>query len=207
MVDNAKSQIAVLVSGRGSNLQAIIDSIEQGNLCAEIALVLSNKQSAPALERAEKRGIPIRFIDPRKFSSREEFDREMIRVLKSTAVDLICLAGFMRILSREFIQAFDRKIINIHPSLLPAFPGLNAQQQALDYGVKISGCTVHFVDVEVDAGPVILQATVPVVDSDTEDTLSNKILEQEHIIYPRAIKMFLENRLGFSGNKVQLKSD
>ena len=195
-------KLAVLVSGRGTNLQAIIDAVEHRELPAKIAIVLCNIKDAFALERAQNRGIETAFLDPKSFSGKAEYDRAMIDLLQSKSVDLVCLAGFMRILGKAFIQAFSGKIINIHPSLLPAFPGLHPQKQALEYGVKFSGCSVHFVDEGVDSGPIILQSVVPVYDTDDEETLSSRILEQEHMLYPRAIRLCLENRLTLSGRTV-----
>lgn len=198
-------KIGVLVSGRGTNLQAIIDAIENEELNADIAVVLSNKKDAPALERAQKKGIETAYLNPKQFSSKKEYDLALAGELKNRQVDLVCLAGYMRILSPEFIGMFPNKIINIHPSLLPAFPGLNVQQKAIDYGVKFSGCTVHFVNEEVDDGPIILQAAVPVHPSDDAATLSERILIQEHLIYPRAIQMIVENRLHIENRKVSYK--
>ena len=195
-------KIGVLVSGRGTNLQAIIDAIENGQVDARIVLVLSNKQDAPALERANKHGIESLRLDPEPFAGKKEYDRAVAGELKERGVDLVCLAGYMRILDPEFIRAFQGKIINIHPSLLPAFPGLNVQQKAIDYGVKFSGCTVHFVNEEVDAGPIILQAVVPVHESDDAESLAERILIQEHLIYPRALQMIVENRLHINNRKV-----
>ncbi len=184
-----KFKLAVLVSGRGSNLQAIIDSIEQDAPDIQLSIVISNVKDAPALKRAEKHGIETVFIDPAASLDRKAFDKAVIDKLKERSVDLICLAGYMRILGREFIQTFANRIINIHPSLLPAFPGLDAQKQAIDYGVKFSGCTVHFVDEGIDSGPIIMQTAVPVFDHDDEESLTQRILEQEHILYPKAIKL------------------
>jgi len=198
-------RLGVLVSGNGTNLQAIIDQIESGTLTAKIPLVISNVKNAFALERARSHGIEAVFIDPKSFPCREEYDRAMMDLLKAESVDLICLAGFMRILGKEFIQAFSGKIINIHPSLLPAFPGLHPQRQALDHGVKFSGCTVHFVDEGVDSGPIILQSVVPVYDSDDEGELSRRILEQEHLLYPRAIQLIIEDRLTLSARRITQK--
>ena len=198
-------RIGVLVSGRGTNLQAIIDAIEAGELNAEIAVVLSNKKEAPALERAQKKGIETAYLDPKQFASKKEYDLTLARELKNRRVDLVCLAGYMRILNPEFIGMFPDKIINIHPSLLPAFPGLDVQQKAIDHGVKFSGCTVHFVNEEVDGGAIILQAVVPVHSSDDAATLSDRILIQEHLIYPRAIQMIVENRLHIENRKVSYK--
>jgi phosphoribosylglycinamide formyltransferase-1 len=198
-------KIGVLVSGRGTNLQAIIDAIADGALNADIAVVLSNKKDAPALERAQKKGLETAYLEPKQFASKKEYDLVLARELKNRRVDLVCLAGYMRILSPEFIGMFPDKIINIHPSLLPAFPGLDVQQKAIDYGVKFSGCTVHFVNEEVDGGPIILQAVVPVHPSDDAAALSERILIQEHLIYPRAIQMIAENRLHIENRKVSFK--
>ena len=198
-------KIGILVSGRGTNLQAIINAIENEELNARIALVLSNKKEAPALERAQKKGIETVYLDPKAFASKKEFDLALAGELENRQVDLVCLAGYMRILGPEFIKKFDGKIINIHPSLLPAFPGLDVQQKAIDYGVKFSGCTVHFVNEEVDGGPIILQAVVPVHESDDAKTLAERILIQEHLIYPRAIQMIVENRLHIEDRKVSCK--
>jgi len=201
-----KFKLAVLVSGRGSNLQAIIDSIEESNLTAEISLILSNVPEAYALQRGKKHGLESVFLDPKYFSSRDDYEKRMIELLKTKSIDLVCLAGFMRILGKKFIKAFPRKIINIHPSLLPAFPGLNVQKKALEHGVKFSGCTVHFVNEEVDGGAIILQAVVPILDADDLQSLSDRILEQEHIIYPEAIRLIIEDNLVFSGRQVAQKT-
>ena len=198
-------KIGVLASGRGTNLQAIIDAIENGEVDARIALVLSDQPDAPALERANKHGIESLWLDPKQFSGKKEYDRAVAGKLKEKGVDLVCLAGYMLILGPEFIRTFEGKIINIHPSLLPAFPGLNVQQQAIDCGVKFSGCTVHFVNEEVDAGPIILQAVVPVHESDDAESLAGRILIQEHLIYPRAIQLIAENRLHIDNRKVFIK--
>ncbi len=198
-------KIGVLVSGRGTNLQAIIDAIENGQVDARIVLVLSDQPDAPALDRANKHGIESMWLDPKQFSGKMEYDRAVAGKLKEKGVDLVCLAGYMRILGPEFIRTFEGKIINIHPSLLPAFPGLNVQQKAIDYGVKFSGCTVHFVNEEVDAGPIILQAVVPVHESDDAGSLAERILVQEHLIYPRAIQLIAENHLRIDNRKVSTK--
>jgi len=198
-------KIGILVSGRGTNLQAIIDAIDNGELSARIAVVLSNKKEAPALERAQQKGIQTATLDPKQFADKKAYDLALARELEDHGVDLVCLAGYMRILSPEFIRKFDGKIINIHPSLLPAFPGLNVQQKAIDHGVKFSGCTVHFVNEEVDGGPIILQAVVPVHESDDAETLADRILIQEHLIYPRAIQLIVENRLHIENRKVSSK--
>ena len=198
-------KLAVLVSGRGSNLQAIIDSIERNEINVHLSAVLSNKKDALAMRRAEKHGIETIFIDPASYKNRKAFDKAMINKLRAMSIDLVCLAGYMRILGKEFIQAFSGKIINIHPSLLPAFPGLNAQKQAIEYGVKFSGCTAHFVDEKVDSGPIILQTAVPVYDHDDAESLSQRILEQEHHIYPKAIKLIAENKLNLNNRTVTHK--
>ena len=195
-------KLAALVSGRGSNLQAIIDSIERKELDAQLSIVISNIKDASALVRAERHGIETIFIDPASYTNRKSYDQALIDKLKLSAIDLICLAGYMRILGEEFILNFSRKIINIHPSLLPAFPGLNAQKQAIEYGVKFSGCTVHFVDAGVDSGPIILQTAVPVYDNDCEESLSKRILKQEHYLYPKAIAMIIENKFNLDGRIV-----
>ena len=202
-----KFKLAVLASGQGTNLQAIIDQIEQGTLAAEISIVISNVNTAFALERAKKYGIKPIFLDPKSFSGKQEFDRALVDLLSAEAIDLVCLAGYMRILGKVFINSFSGKIINIHPSLLPAFPGLHPQRQALQHGVKFSGCTVHFVDEGVDSGPIILQSAVPVYDLDDEETLSKRILEQEHIIFSRAIQLMVENRLTVSERTVSQKNN
>lgn len=198
-------KIGILVSGRGTNLQAIINAIDNGELNARIAVVLSNKKEAPALARAQAKGIETVFLDPKQFAGKKEFDLALAKELEDREIDLVCLAGYMRILGPEFIRKFEGKIINIHPSLLPAFPGLDVQQKAIDYGVKFSGCTVHFVNEEVDAGPIILQAVVPIHETDDADTLAKRILIQEHLIYPRAIQMIAENRLHIENRKVTCK--
>lgn len=197
-----KFKLAVLVSGRGSNLQAIIDSIEKNNMPAEIVLVISNVKDAYALERAHKHGIEGLFIDPKSYPDKNRYEQNLIEQIQSKAVDLICLAGYMRVLGAHFIESFTDRIINIHPSLLPAFPGLNAQKRALEHGTRFSGCTVHYVNEEVDSGAIILQAVVPIFDNDNETSLSERILEQEHIIYPQAIRMIIEGQLTLSGRRV-----
>jgi len=198
-------KLAVLVSGRGSNLQAIIDSIDREELDAHLSIVISNTKDAMALKRAEKHGIKTIFIDPSTYLNSKEYDKALVLKLKEFSIDLICLAGYMRILGEEVIQTFEKKIINIHPSLLPAFPGLNAQKQAINHGVKFSGCTVHFVDSGVDSGPIILQTVVPVYDNDDEKSLSKRILEQEHYLYPKAIKMIQEKKISLNGRTVTSK--
>ena len=194
--------IAVLVSGSGTNLQAIIDAIEARRLDARIKVVVSNNPGAYALERARRHGIPTEVLENRGFPSREDYDRELVRVLRSYGVELVVLAGFMRILSSVIIREFPMRIMNIHPALLPSFPGLRVQKKALEHGVKFSGCTVHFVDEGVDTGPIIIQAVVPVLDGDTEESLSRRILREEHRIYPQAIQLFAEGRLEVKGRRV-----
>ena len=194
-------RIGVLLSGRGSNFEALAESVSTGRIpSAEISIVISNKPGAVGLERAQARGIPARAI-PSKGLEREIYDRQVAAVLQEYKVDLICLAGYMRLLSPFFVAAFPQRILNIHPSLLPSFPGLESQRQALDYGVKLAGCTVHFVDENLDAGPITLQAVVPVHDSDDEHTLVARILEQEHIAYSEAIRIVLEGQYEVRGRK------
>ena len=194
-------RLGILISGRGSNFQAIADHIDAGKLDAEIAIVISNRGDAPGLEIARERGIPAVCI-PSKGLDREIYDRQLVEELCRHQVDLVCLAGFMRLLSATFIRAFANRILNIHPSLLPSFPGLDAQHQAFDHGVKIAGCTVHFVDEDLDAGPIVLQATVPVYDDDTVERLSARILEQEHRIYSEAIGIVLSGGWTIEGRRV-----
>jgi phosphoribosylglycinamide formyltransferase-1 len=197
-----KLRIGVLVSGSGSNLQAIIDRIEAGVLNAEIRVTISNRSDAYALVRSEKHGIPTTVIRHQDFRTREDFDRRMIEILQSHEVELVVMAGFMRVLTPVFLHAFPLRIMNIHPALLPAFPGTHVQQQAIDYGVKFSGCTVHFADEGVDTGPVIIQAVVPVLPRDTAETLAARILREEHRIYPQAIQFYAEGKIFVSGRKV-----
>ena len=199
-------KLAVLVSGRGSNLQAIIDSIDREELDAHLSIVISNTKDAMALKRAEKHGIKTISIDPSTYLNSKEYDKALVLKLKEFSINLICLAGYMRILGKEVIQTFEKKIINMHPSLLPAFPGLNAQRQAINHGVKFSGCTVHFVDSGVDSGPIILQTVVPVYDNDDEKSLSKRILEQEHYLYPKAISIIKENKINGAGRTVKRKT-
>jgi len=195
-------RIGVLLSGRGSNFEALADSVASGKIPnAEIALVLSNREAAAGIDRAKSRGLVTRII-PSKGLEREAYDRLVVAALNETKVDLVCLAGYMRLLSPYFVSAFPQKILNIHPSLLPSFPGLEAQKQALDYGVKFAGCTVHFVDENLDAGPIILQSVVPVEDGDTEETLSTRILKEEHRIYSEAVKLVLEGKYKIVGRRV-----
>ena len=197
-------KLGILLSGRGSNFEAIADSIQAGRLPAEIAIVISNRADAPGLEAARRRGLNAKLI-PSKGRQREEHDAEVIAALKEAAVDLVCLAGYMRLLSPGFIRAFPNRILNIHPSLLPAFPGLEAQKQAIEYGAKVSGCTVHLVDETLDNGPVILQKTVPVLEGDDEYSLAARILEQEHIAYTEALRLLLSGEVEVQGRKVVRK--
>ncbi len=194
--------IGVLVSGNGSNLQTIIDRIEEGKLAARITCVISNNAGAFALERARRHGIAGLHLDHRLFPDRASYDAALLDALRRHEVDLVVLAGFMRIITPLILEAYPHAVVNIHPALLPAFPGLHAQKQAIDYGVKISGCTVHFVDSGTDTGPVIIQSAVPVLDGDTEETLSARIQVEEHRIYPEAIRLFAEKRLKVEGRKV-----
>ena len=194
-------RLAILISGRGSNFEAIADNVAAGRLEAEIAVVVSNKPEARGLEVAHQRGLKTVCI-PSKGVPREVYDRALAAEIKKHGIDLICLAGFMRLLTPEFIRQFPMRILNIHPSLLPAFPGLDAQQQALSHGVKVSGCTVHFVDENLDAGPIVLQAAVPVLDGDTVDSLSERILREEHRIYTEAIALILSGRYEIQGRRV-----
>lgn len=197
--------IAVLVSGRGSNLQSIIDNIENGYIPdAAIKVVVSDKGDAYALERAKDHGIDGLFIDPSAFDSKKGYEQEVLGRLEKYDTQLVLLAGYMRIMGKDIIEAYRNRIMNIHPALLPSFMGLHAQKQAFDYGVKVAGCTVHFVDEGMDTGPIILQRSVPVLEDDTEDTLAERILEQEHKIYPEAVKLFAEGRLKVDGRKVSI---
>lgn len=194
-------KIAVLISGRGSNLQAIIDSIDSGYLPARVICVISDKPGAEGLKRAEKHNIEAVALDHKKFPGKDAYEAELLRVLKEKSPDLICLAGYMRIVGKGLISAFKSRIVNIHPALLPSFPGLNAQRQALDHGAKISGCTVHFVDEGCDTGPIILQRAVPVLEGDNEESLSVRILAEEHKAYPEAIKLIAEGRVRVEGRR------
>src|SRR5574337_372550 len=194
--------LGVLVSGGGTNLQAIIDAIEAGRLDASIRLVFSNNPNAYALDRARRHGLASKVLLKEDFPSREAYDNEAVNARKDAGVELVILAGFMRLITKPFLDAFPARIMNIHPSLLPSFPGLDVQKKALDWGVKFSGCTVHFVDEGLDSGPIIIQATVPVLEDDTPETLAARILVQEHKIYPRAVQLFAEGRLRVDGRRV-----
>jgi len=197
--------IGVLASGRGTNLQAIIEAIEEGKIEGEIKVVISDNPDAYGLKRAKQHNIETRYINFKKFKKREDYNKEIIKTLKEKKIDLVVLAGYMRILSPYFIKTYKNRIINIHPALLPSFSGLHAQRQAVKYGVKVSGCTVHFVDEGVDSGPIILQRAVEVKDDDTEESLAERILKEEHQIYPRAIQLFCQGRLIIKGRKVFIK--
>lgn len=197
-----KKRLGVLLSGRGSNFEALADSVAAGRIPdAQIAIVIANREGAQGIDRATAHGIPT-LVLPSRGLEREVYDRQVVAALRENKVDLVCLAGYMRLLSPYFVQSFPQRILNIHPSLLPSFPGLESQRQALEYGVKFAGCTVHFVDENLDAGPIILQSVVPVLDSDTEGTLSDKILREEHRIYSEAVKIVLEGRFKIEGRRV-----
>jgi len=201
-----KKRIGVLLSGRGSNFEALAESVAAGRIPdAEIALVVSNREDAPGIERARKRGIEARVI-PSKGLEREAYDKLVAAALMEKKVDLVCLAGYMRLLSPFFVAAFPNRILNIHPSLLPAFPGLEAQRQALEHGAKFSGCTVHFVDENLDAGPIVLQAAVPIEDRDTVETLSERVLREEHRLYSEAVRIVLEGRYRIENRRVLITS-
>ena len=199
-----KKRIGVLLSGRGSNFEALADSVAAGRIPnAEIAIVISNRENAPGIEKARARGISAQVI-PSRGLEREPYDKLVIAALEEKKVDLVCLAGYMRLLSPAFVAAFRNRILNIHPSLLPAFPGLESQRQAIEHGAKFSGCTVHFVDENLDAGPIILQAAVPIRDDDTPETLSERVLKEEHRIYTEAVRIVLEGRYRMDGRRVLL---
>jgi len=197
-----KLRLAVLVSGRGTNLQAILNAIETGALTAEVVGVFSNRANPLAFARAREKGIPAVFLDPGRFSGRETYDAALVREVQCFQADAVALAGFMRVLTPVFLKAFPERVVNIHPALLPAFPGLDAQRQAWEYGVRFSGCTVHFVDEGIDTGPIILQAVVPVYKDDTPETLAARILVKEHRTYPAALQLLAEGRLRIEGRRV-----
>jgi phosphoribosylglycinamide formyltransferase 1 len=203
---SVRLRVAVLASGRGSNLQAIIDAIEAGQVQAQIVCVISNKRDALALERARKHGLKDLFVDPKPFAgrpdSREAYDRALLEILQQHEVELVLLAGYMKIVTAVLVNAYADRMMNIHPSLLPSFPGLDVQKKAIEWGCKLAGCTVHFVTEGVDEGPIIIQAAVPILDSDTPETLAARILVQEHKIYPRAVQLFAEGRLRVEGRRV-----
>lgn len=196
--------LGVLASGRGSNLQAIIDACEAGRLDARPAVVISDNPRAQALERAARHGVPAVVVERRASKSRDDYERVIVASLREHAVDLVCLAGYRRLVGRVLLDAFPWRVMNIHPALLPSFPGLEAQRQALEYGVKVAGCTVHFVDEGADSGPVILQKPVPVLEGDDVESLSERILEQEHQVYPEAIALYAAGRLKVAGRRVHI---
>jgi len=204
VIEPKRLKLAVLASGRGSNFLAITEAIQTGKLNADICLLISDKEHAPALSRAEDAGIPALFIDPRKYSSREEYETEIIKKLNALDIDIVVLAGYMRLVGKVLLDAYKMRIINIHPALLPSFTGLHAQRQAVEYGVKFSGCTVHFVDPGMDTGPIILQTVVPVYSDDTEDSLSDRILAEEHRTYCQALQLLAEGRVFLKGRTVHI---
>ncbi len=201
-IQNSKLRIGVLASGNGSNLQAIVDRIQDGKLDARVEIVVSDNEHAYAVERAKHSNIPVHIVDYRSYPKREEAEEYIITILRQYDVELVVLAGYMKLMTKKFINTFPLKIMNIHPALLPAFPGINVIQKAIDYGVKFTGCTVHFIDEGTDTGPIIIQAVVPVMDDDTEETLANRIHEKEHTIYPVAIQLFAEHRLVVKDRRV-----
>jgi phosphoribosylglycinamide formyltransferase-1 len=195
-------RVAILLSGRGSNFMAIREAVRRGDINADVGLVLSNKKEAPGLLKAKEWGLETAFLDPKVYPTREEYDRAAMRELEARSIDLVCLAGYMKVLTPGFCEAYKNRIVNIHPALLPSFPGLHVQQKAIDWGVRYSGCTVHFVAAEVDMGPIILQAVVPVLQDDTEETLAARILVEEHKIYPEAVRLYFDGRLEVRGRRV-----
>lgn len=199
-----KGRVGILLSGRGSNFEAIYNTSQRDNANFEVVVVISNKPKARGLERAREFGLPVHGVSKRKFSSKEAFEHELVRLLKEYEVNLVCLAGYMRIVGEPLLEAYPSRIMNIHPALLPSFPGLDGQKQALEYGVKVSGCTVHFVDSGVDTGPIIQQNVVPVLEGDDEEKLSQRILIEEHKIYSEAIQMYFDNRLRLEGRRVHV---
>jgi phosphoribosylglycinamide formyltransferase 1 len=198
-------RVGVLASGRGSNFEALVKAIESGGVPAVMAVLVSDRATAPALEIARAHGIEALFVDPKQYPSREAHDKAVMAALDERGVGLVCQAGYMRILGSAYIEHFCGRALNIHPSLLPAFPGLHAQRQALEHGAKLTGATVHFADEGVDTGPIVLQAAVPVLDGDTEETLSQRILEVEHRIFPEAVRLFAEGRLVMDGRRVHIR--
>jgi phosphoribosylglycinamide formyltransferase-1 len=197
-----RGRIAIFLSGRGSNFMAIHEAVRRDDINADVGLVFSNKEDAPGLAKAREWGLETLALNPKLFATREDYDRAIIGQLEERRIDLVCLAGYMKILTPELCDAFKHRLINIHPALLPAFPGLHVQQKAIDWGVRFSGCTVHFVAAEVDMGPIILQAVVPVLQDDTEETLAARILVEEHRIYPQAVRLYFEGRIEVRGRRV-----
>ena len=207
MTGNAgPGRLVILISGRGTNMLRLIEAAQNREFPAEVVCVVSNNPEAPGLQKAASRGVPTVVVPSSAYVRREDYDDRLLEVVRAARPDLICLAGYMRILPPRFVRAFPHRIMNIHPALLPSFPGLHAQRQALEYGVKISGCTVHFVDEGVDTGPIIVQKAVPVLEGDTEETLARRILEKEHEAYPEAVRYFFEGRLEISGRVVRIRS-
>jgi phosphoribosylglycinamide formyltransferase 1 len=204
-VSDGRLAVGVLASGRGSNLQALLDACDAPDFPARIVVVISDRERAAALDRARAAGVEAVWVNPKDFADRESFDLTLVHELQKRQIGLVCHAGYMRILSPAYIQAFAGRALNIHPSLLPAFPGLHAQRQALEHGAKVSGCTVHFADEGMDTGPIVLQAAVPVVAGDTEETLAARILVEEHRLYPAAVRLFAEGRLEIAGRRVIVK--
>jgi len=200
----AKVGLGVLASGRGSNLQAIIDNIEAGKLDAQVKVVISDKPTAYALERARTHGIPGIYVNPGQFSGKEEYEKAIVECLQENQVELVVLAGYMRLVGKVLLNSYSNRLMNIHPALLPSFPGAHGQRDAVEYGVRFSGCTVHFVDEGMDTGPIILQAVLPVLQDDDEDTLAARILQEEHKIYSQAIQLYAEERLKVEGRKVRI---
>lgn len=197
-----RGRVAVFLSGRGSNFLALREAVDRGTIDADIALVLSNKADAPGLLKAREAGLDAVFLDPKAFATREDYDRAVLAEVERRRIDLVCLAGYMKVLTPALCEALEHRVVNIHPALLPAFPGLHVQQKAIDWGVRFSGCTVHFVAAEVDMGPIILQAVVPVLQDDTEDTLAARILVEEHRIYPEAVRLYFQGRIEVRGRRV-----
>ena len=206
-MQSAPLVLGILASGRGSNLRAILDAIAAGRCPARVAVVVSDRKDAPALDRARRAGLRAMHLDPHAFPDRVAFDGAVAAVLDEHGVGLVCLAGYMRVLSPEFVRRYRARILNVHPALLPAFPGLHAQRQALEHGVRVAGATVHFVDEGVDTGPIVLQGAVPVLDGDTEETLSARILVEEHRLYPEAIRLFAEGRLEVTGRRARVRGE
>jgi len=205
MADTSGKRIGVLASGRGSNMEALIRGCQDGRIPGEVVIVLSDKASAGALETARGLGVEARYLDPKPYGSREAYDRALVEALQARGVDLVCLAGYMKLVTREFLDPFPERVLNVHPSLLPSFPGLRAQQQALEHGVKVAGCTVHLVELAMDRGPIVMQAAVPVEDDDTEESLSARILEQEHRIYVEAVRRFCAGEVEVRERRVVLR--
>jgi phosphoribosylglycinamide formyltransferase-1 len=197
-----KGKVAVLLSGRGSNFMAIREAVRRSDINAEVGLVFSNKEDAPGLLKAKEWGLETAFLEPKLFAIREDYDQAIVKEIEKRKIDLICLAGYMKVLTPQFCDAYKYRILNIHPALLPAFPGLHVQQKAIDWGVRYSGCTVHFVAAEVDMGPIVLQAAVPVLQDDTEETLAARILVEEHKIYPESVRLYFEGRIEVRGRRV-----